>query len=200
MKLTSIGSFAVICLLSRTLGNATTIDFEAQGSAAPSAFNNKLNSPLTIGITTFTGGELLKNETFGAPGADTTVVYATNGFGTGYTDPLVITFAQAVSNVSLLVTNETPDTYTLSDDLGNLVTLSVGNNVSQTLSLSDAGAMQITIRTVSPVGWDYAIDNVSFAAAAVAPEPLTTAPVAASLLAFLLVLKKQRRKFDEVGI
>src|SRR5581483_2046640 len=186
-----LAKLAVTVLSTAAAMTATTIDFEAQGATAPAAFNATLNSPLVIGIATFTGGKLLKNE---AGGVDATAVYATTGFITGYTDPLVIAFSQPVSNVSLVVTNETPDTYTLMDNLGGSVALAAGNNVNQVLSLSDIGATQISIGTASPVGWDFAIDTVSFTPAPTsAPEPLTAFPVAAFLGVFLLRRRAHQR-------
>ncbi|HZS56005.1 MAG TPA: hypothetical protein VFA65_16500 [Bryobacteraceae bacterium] len=175
---------AVTVVSSVTAITATTIDFEAQGATAPSAFNSTLNSPLVIGIATFTGGKLLKGE---VGGADATAVYATTGFIAGYTDPLIITFSQPVSNVSLVVTNETPDTYTLMDNLGGSAPLAIGNNINQTLSLNDIGVTQVSISTAAPVNWDFAIDNVSFTTAVTsAPEPLTVLPIAGFLGVFLL--------------
>lgn len=164
-----------------TAASATTIDFEAQGAGAPSTFNATLNSPLVIGIATFTGGKLLNNEAVAVPpSADPTAVYATTGFLPGYADPLVISFSQPVSNVSLLVTNETPDTYTLSDNAGHSSSLAIGNNVTQMLSLVDSGVTQVTVATAATAGWDFAIDNVTFTTTV--PEPSPTIPVAGALL------------------
>ena len=163
-----------------TAADATTIDFEAQGAGAPSTFNTTLNSPLVIDIATLTGGELLKNETVSVPpAADTSAVYATTAFLAGYTDPLVITFAQPVSNVSLLVTNETPDTYTLADNLGNSSSMAISNNVNQTLSLVDGGVTQVAIGTLGAGGWDYAIDNVTYTTTV--PEPASAFPIIGAL-------------------
>ncbi len=180
-------AIAVLSTVAAT--NATTIDFEAQGASAPSAFNGTLNSPLVIGIATFTGGKLLKNE---AASVDATAVYATVGGVAGYTDPLVITFSQAVNNVSLMVTNETPDTYTLADNLGNSFGLTASANSNQTLSLTDSGVTQITIATTATVGWDFAIDNVSFTSSAV-PEPSTVGFFSLGLMAALLIAFKIRK-------
>ncbi|MBV9404016.1 MAG: hypothetical protein JO211_01630, partial [Acidobacteriaceae bacterium] len=158
MKPTTLMRLGVVFGLCLAAARATTINFEAQGAAAPAAFDNKLNSPLVIGIATFTGGELLRNE---AAAVDLTAVYATAN-GAPYADPLTITFSQAVSNVSLLLTNETPDTYTLADNLGHSNSTAVNANTGQTLSLVDSGVTQMTIASAIPFGWDFAIDNVSF--------------------------------------
>lgn len=174
--------FALTLLATAALSTATTIDFEAQGASAPAGFNTTLNSPLTIGIATITGGKLLKNEA-GFPAGDSNIdksaVYATVYGLAGYTDPLVVTFSQPVSNVSLLIANETPDTYSLADNLGN--TVSGGNGIvcdasgacpSFVLTLSDNAVTKLTISTLATVGWDFAIDNISFTPSASAtPEP-----------------------------
>lgn len=186
---------SVVVLPTVVAATATTIDFEAQGTSAPSAFNGVLNSPLTIGIATFTGGQLLKNETFGTPSADTTVVYATNGFLTGYTDPLVIVFSQPVSNVGMIVTNETPDTYTLADNLGHSTSLPIGNNVNQMLSLTDTGVTRVTIATNATVGWDFAIDNVTFTPSV--PEPAALAYLGVLLLGAFGFAKRLHRSIED---
>jgi len=185
--------FALAVLFSVVSLGATTIDFEAQGATA-SSFNGSLDSPLVIGIATFTGGKLLKNEAFGTPSADTSVVYATNGFISGYTDPLVITFSAPVSNVSLQVTNETPDTYTLADNVGHSSAVPIGNNVNQILSLTDEGVTRVTIATNATVGWDFAIDNVSFTAApATTPEPASIALGSVGMLGIMSARWRRRR-------
>ena len=192
MKFNLTGRLALLTVLAVAAVNATTIDFEAQGTSAPSTFNTTLNSPLVIGIATFTGGKLLKNEAVAVqPAAETSAVYAATGFLTGYTDPLVITFTQPVSNVSLIVTNQTPDTYTLADNLGHSSSLAIGNNVNQMLSLTDTGATQVTIGTNATVGWDFAIDNVTFTVSS-APEPNTIALMALGLAGALLKLRWTR--------
>ena len=69
------------CLLSLSLlllaagqARADLIDFETQAAGRGGSFTGKVDSPLVIGIATFTGGELLKNE---IGGVDKTGVYAT---------------------------------------------------------------------------------------------------------------------------
>lgn len=163
---------------------ATTIDFEAQGSSAPSSFSSP-NSPLTIGIATFMGGQLLKNETAVAPAGDVTAVYATAGPGVSarFTDPLTINFSQPVSNVGLLLTNEVPDTYTVADNLGG----SESGTTSQMFSLSDTGVTQVTIASATAFAWDFAIDNVTFTpAVTTVPEPAMWLPMGLGLLTLLI--------------
>lgn len=157
----------------------TTIDFEAQGGSAPPAFNNTLNSPLTIGIATFRGGQLLKNET---NSADVSAVYATAG-GAPYLDPLSITFSQPIAGFGLTVTNNAPDTYTVADNLGGSQSLGLNANSSQIFSLTGTGITSVTIASATTTFWDFAIDNVTFSAASTAvPEPGTLLPFAAILL------------------
>jgi len=188
----SIGRLAFLSLSAIALARATTIDFESQGASAPPGFNSSLNSPLVIGLATFTGGKLLKNEVASTgTSADLTAVYATTGFLAGYTDPLVITFSQPVSNVSLIVTNETPDTYTLADNRGGSSAMLVGYNVDESFSLSDANVTQVSISTAATVGWDFAIDNVSFTT--VSPEPDMVWPQLAALVGLVLLSLKRHQ-------
>jgi len=92
-------AFAVVLPVS-----ATVVDFEAQAAGHGGNLTGIPDSPLTIGIATFTGGELLNAEV--GLNADQTGVYATEGlFGSGETNPLVIQFAAPVSNFSILIAN-----------------------------------------------------------------------------------------------
>lgn len=183
--------------------NATTIDFEAQGASAPSSFTGVLNSPLSIGIATFRGGQLLRNVS-GA--ADTTAVYATTNFVSGaYLDPITIAFSQVVSNFSLLLTNQLPDAYTLVDNNGVTTTASITSfNTSQTITLTDSGITQIsiwetapgTIPLQAPPLWYFAIDNVSFTPSSTpVPEPAKLLPLAGLLLSAVLIRRKSATRY-----
>jgi hypothetical protein len=172
--------------------HATTIDFEAQGGSAPPAFNNTLNSPLTIGIAAFRGGQLLKNE---AGSADVSAVYATAG-GAPYLDPLTITFSQPVAAFSLALTNNAPDTYTVADNLGGSQSLSLNANASRTFSLTDTGITGVTVSSATTAFWDFAIDNVTFSeSSSVAPEPVTFVPVGSVLFAGLLLWRRYPSRY-----
>jgi hypothetical protein len=169
--------------------HATTIDFEAQGGSAPPSFNNTLNSPLSIGIASFRGGQLLKNE---AGGVDVSAVYATAG-GAPYLDPLTITFSQPVAGFSLTVTNNTPDTYTVAGDLGESQSFGLNANASRIFNLVDAGITGVTISSATTTFWDFAIDTVTFSeSSSVAPEPATFVPIGSVLLAGLLLRRRYR--------
>lgn len=166
---------------------AATIDFEAQGAGAPPAFNNTLNSPLTIGIATFSGGQLLKNE---ASSADTTAVYATAG-GAPYLNPLTISFFQPINGFSLAVTNNTPDTYTVAGNVGGSQSLSLNANAFQIFNLAGAGITSVTISSATPVFWDFAIDDVTFSTGSTAvPEPALFVPAGLLLLSALLRIRR----------
>jgi hypothetical protein len=152
----------------------TTIDFETL--TGPSVFCPPAQSPLTIGIATFTGGTLL-DTTANLP-ADQTTVYGTASFcsSTGYANTIGIAFSRPVTNLSMLVLNGLTSTisYTVEDDLGNTVTKSLVANFSSgadTFTLPDPGVTSVTIApTTASALWDFFIDNVSFVA-----FPATTA-------------------------
>src|SRR5690348_11515592 len=83
---------------------ATIINFDAQATNTGGNLTGIPDSPLTIGIATFTGGELREGEV--GLNADQTGVYATQGlFGSGETNPLTIAFASPVKDFSLFVAN-----------------------------------------------------------------------------------------------
>jgi hypothetical protein len=169
---------------------ADLINFEAQGASAPSGFNTTLNSPLVIGIATFTGGKLLNNE---AGAVDETAVYATTDvFGGAYTDPLTITFSQAVGSFSIDVTNGFADSYTVADNQGSSQIVAVAANATQTFSLTDAGITSVTISSATNFLWDFAIDNVQFTpASSGVPEPSSLLLLMSVCAAFVTFAKRK---------
>jgi hypothetical protein len=175
-----------VCLTALLAGSLVTakadlIDFEAQGAGAPPAFTGVVNSPLVIGIATFTGGQLLNHEA-GQP--DTTAVYATtNLLGGAYTNPMTITFSKPVSGFSILVTNPIADTYRVSDNLGGSQSFAIATSSSHTFALAETGITSVSVSdtTLNFLGlWDFAIDNVQF-------TPVTTSAVPDPSASLLLV-------------
>lgn len=188
MKKFSICTFFAAFIAAVSL-HATTIDFEAQGGSAPPLFSNILNSPLTIGIAAFRGGQLLKNE---ANSVDLSAVYATAG-ATPYLDPLTITFSQPVAGFSLTVTNNSPDTYIVADNLGGSQSFALNANTSQIFSLADTGITGVTISSATTAFWDFAIDDVTFAApTGGVPEPAMFMSVGSVLLGWFLLRRRYR--------
>ncbi len=135
---------------------STIIDFESQTSHGD-AFDGLQDSPLVVGIATFTGGEVLGLET---NSIDLTHVYAT-GSSPGYRNPVVITFAAPIGAFSLFITNNFSDTFTVSANLGDSQTLTVAGNGNQVFALAGVGIRRVTI-TEQSAEWDFAIDNVTF--------------------------------------
>ena len=170
---------AALALLLGGSGRATAgpiiIDFEAQGAGAPSVFTGTVNSPLVIGIATFTGGQLLNHES--GPSPDQTAVYATANLAGGYTNPIPIHFSQPVSGFSILVTNLIADNYTVSDNLGGSETLFIAGSSQAVFTLPDVGITSVTVQSAATGGqFDFAIDNVTFTPAAPpVPEPSSLA-------------------------
>jgi hypothetical protein len=161
---------------------ATVIDFEAQAAGRGGSLTGIPDSPLTVGIATFTGGELLHAE-INIP-ADQTGVYATEGLFGSDTNPLVIHFAVPVNGFSVFIANgDSTQTYTLSDDLGDTTSVMLAlsasiSNSARTVSLAGDGITTVSITSANADFWNFAIDNVTFAAV---PEPQSTLVVLGGL-------------------
>jgi len=175
---------------------AAVIDFEAQAANTSGNLTGIPDSPLAIGIATFTGGELRDGEI--GLNADQTGVYASEGlFGSGETNPLVITFASPVSNFSVFVANgDDVRSYTVSDNLGDSVTMplaSVGGLDAATFSLPGNGLKMVDISSANANAWDFAIDNVTFTPATSTPEPESLLLLAAGVGLLAAVCRRQLR-------
>lgn len=164
--------------------SATVIDFEAEATNIGGSLTGIPDSPLTIGLATFTGGELRSDE-IGLP-ADRTGLYATQGvFGSGETNPPTISFAAPIGGFSVFIANgDNTATYTISDDLGDSVSASLasaGAAGTRVFSLPAVDIRSIEITSSNADGWNFAIDNVVFTAIP-EPNPIWLVPVALSLL------------------
>jgi len=157
----------LLCLLAVLLprlahAQVTTIDFEQ--FPGPDLFDNESPPLMAVGAT-ISGGEVLSQTTF-LP-ADSTNVYGTASFCNGCQPTITITFSQPVSNFSILVLNglEEQVTYTVSDDQGDMVPVTLdtnGNGGAQVVSLPANNINQVTITSSDDTFWDFFIDNAMF--------------------------------------
>lgn len=198
--LARFGPCLLLALAMAVPATPTVIDFEAQAAGRGGNLTGIPDSPLTIGIATFTGGELLNSEI--ELNADQTGVYASEGlFGSGETNPLVINFASPVSNFSIFVVNgDDVRNYTVTDNLGDTVTMSLasaGGLGAGTFSLVGNGLTSVDITSANADGWDFAIDNVTFVQATSVPEPQSLLLLGGGLASLRWLL---RRKSLRVGI
>ncbi len=185
-------SLCAVTLSCTLAAHADVVNFDAQASGASSFFNGTVNSPLTIGNATFTGGQLIKAESGASP--DQTGVYATASLAGGYTDPLHITFSSPVSGFSILVTNLVADTFTVADNVGDSSSDAIGADSQQTFSLAGSGITSVTISSANQANWDFAIDNVTFTPGTVAatPEPSSLALLGTGLAALARFGRRRR--------
>ena len=191
--LVASASFYMLLLLAAAPAFASVVDFQAQAANHGGNLTGIPDSPLTIGIATFTGGEL-RDGLINFP-ADETGVYASEGlFGSGETNPLVIAFATPVQGFSLLVANgdSQNQTYTVSDNVGDSTTFTLAlsgslSNPARTVSLPGAGITSVLITSANTDFWNFAIDDVTFTVAAptAAPEPASGLLLAMGLVGLL---------------
>lgn len=175
--------------------DATVINFDAQAASHGGNLTGIPDSPMTIGIATFTGGELRGGEV--GLNADQTGVYASEGlFGSGETNPLQITFALPISDFSVYVVNaENVQSYTVSDNLGDSVTMSLASSANlgaATFSLPGTSITSVTITSANADAWDFAIDDTTFTTAiSITPEPESFLLVGAGLVFLAAACCKQ---------
>ncbi len=139
------------------------IDFEQ--FVGPSVFTGA-QPPLTIGLATFFGGQVLSRATFSP--VDQTTIYGTADFCPGCSPIITISFIRPVSNASLFLINGQPVTvtYTVQDDRGNLQNITLPSNIAAGASTVTLPAPNIRRVTITTTGggptWDFLIDNVRF--------------------------------------
>jgi hypothetical protein len=129
---------------------------------------SEVQPPLTVGIATISGGQLLQSTT-NLP-ADQTVVYGTASpnLCTGCESTITIDFTQGVSNFSVFLMNGRGVivTYVVQDDQGGTQTHTLEPTLSSgavTVSLPASGITHVEIRpTGEPTLWDFLIDNIQF--------------------------------------
>lgn len=113
-------------------------------------------------------------------------------------DGQAIAFSEPVSDFSVFVANGEgiPITYTVTDNLGHLSTLTLDsfNNLgSATFSLNFSGISGVTIAAAPFQGtFDFAIDNVAFTSPV--PEPAAVVLMAIGILVFILAHPHRRRR------
>jgi hypothetical protein len=191
---TVFGPFMLLACTASLPAAAAVIGFESQAANTGGNLTGIPDSPLAIGIATFTGGELRDGEI--GLNADQTGVYASEGlFGSGETNPLVITFASPISDFSVFVANgDDVRSYTVSDNLGDSVTRSLasaGGLGAATFSLSGKGITTVDISSANASAWDFAIDNVIFTAATATPEPESLLLLVAGVVLLAAIRRKQ---------
>jgi hypothetical protein len=181
---------------------ADVIDFDSEFPAGPSFFASASPSPQTITTdnTTFSGGVILTDAS-NLP-ADETSVYGSAYFGTGLSDPMVISNPNGFNNFFFdLLNGETyTDTFVIADNAGHSATFTIAPNTSSGYALVGFASTgtQITI-TDEDANYDFLIDNVNFdvplppTLGGTAPEVSSTVWLMAGALLGLAAFAKHSR-------
>jgi len=211
---------AILLTAATATALAGTINFEAQCPAGQQASGpcsdlfstvgnaQTLTIPTSIGDVTIQGGALF-DDIANLP-VDETAVYGTAGnatgigvsTGTGFTNPITITFPAGLTSFSLDVLNGNTTTveYQLADNLGNIQDLTVAPNFSsglQVMRFATTGTV-FTLTAVTgqstPSGmtFDFLIDNIDFTTRSTTPEPASALFIGIGLLALGLIRRRAK--------
>jgi hypothetical protein len=193
-------SAAIFCLSSAAQADSVTFE----NIVGPSIFPFAASAPLVYSFTgytaTFSGGTVLTGESNQT--TDNSSVYATTNLvdGTGYHNPLTITFSAAIQNLQLDILNALAGSYELADNAGHVFDFSLATTGGslQTVGFAATGTV-VTITSLNapsyPAGqYDFAIDNVTFnqPLTAAVPEPGTYALMALGLGAMGFVARRRK--------
>jgi len=200
----SLIALAALFLGATTQAKADSISFADQPAGASTFAYSSGPETITEGIATFSGGVILTGETF----ADQNVnVYATCssstcGISYSFSDPITIIFSQPVSNLTIEIVNNLPDTFSLTDNNGNSVSADLPYLASTTITLDDTGITSATIGTADE-GWDFALEGdgaITFTLdpssdqpsdPTSTPEPATASLLGTGLMALVALSRKK---------
>ncbi|HZW32109.1 MAG TPA: hypothetical protein VFF52_15460 [Isosphaeraceae bacterium] len=195
LKWMSVAWFGLLMTSMPRTACADVIDFEQYtGPSTYAAAGNAqtLDVSTSIGTVVISGGVILTNAT-NLP-ADETSIYGTAGnaanigvtTGSGFTNPLTITFPAPITNFFLDIINGNviPVTYTLADNAGHSASFSIPPNTQmglETFGFPATGSMVTVAATTGQststgITWDFFIDNLHF------DEPLPSVPEPESLV------------------
>lgn len=141
--------------------NDCFIDFE---EFSGDSYFTGASAPLLTENATVSGGQILSNTTF-LP-VNRTTVYGTAYFCNGCLPTITIDFTDPVKDLKLLLMNGQTFTvtYTLKNNLGDLVTISLAansQNGAALVGLPSGGIIKATI-TGDTSSWDFLIDNIEY--------------------------------------
>jgi PEP-CTERM motif len=187
---------------------ADVIDFEtftgpSTFSAAGNAQTISVSTP--IGNVQFSGGVILTDAT-NLPADETSVYGTANNIrgvttGSGFTDPLTITFPVAIHNFFLDVLNgNTQDvTYEVADNDGHSASFTLIPNLmsgNELVGFAASGTTVTITAMTSQNSWDFFIDNIHFDEPLPPqlgiPEPASVVLIGAGLAAVTLLRRKRR--------
>jgi hypothetical protein len=108
-------------------------------------------SNVTSGIVTFSGGALVNNSSLSL---DKTGAYPTEWVpqGLGYKNAITISFTEGVSDVSFNLVNHGLETFTITDNLGQLISDVFLSTQDPTITLKAVGLPELPSKRHLPIG------------------------------------------------
>ena len=118
-------------------------------------------------------------------------MYASEGlFGSGETNPLILSFGSAIRRFSVFVANNDFG-QNFTDDVGDSETLLIPSSGGMVFALSSNGITKVEIASSQAI-WNFAIDDVSFTPTTSAPEPRSLPLLWLGLVAAAVIRSKSR--------
>lgn len=157
---------ASAAVMAATPAMAVTVDFETDGLGNPTVYNTAVGNSYSNFGATFTNAFFRQ-----CGGGCPTPSSGTFISGVSFSSPLSVTFAQAITGFSFENVSNSGGTASAYDSANNLIASINFSNFPGLFSFSQSGIKSVVFST----GFQYGVDNFTFAATSAMPEAGTWA-------------------------